>query len=240
MTPPKELSKLKTKRFLFGTSTTKGIMETKAERFKLAVDLLTHPDPRVIELVNHLRDPRFDSTSVVTICQKVGLQYPQLVKIFKDVKMTQGLIRMYDHVPQVMEDVAIDAQSSLIPCRECEGVGHITLKEPVHDLDDPTKIASYDIREKECLNCEGVGKVRKMGDQDSRKMVFEAIGLVSKRGPTVNIQNNNGGGNDQMEDILAAMSKPKAALPVAEAEFSPLPQDAASPKEAPAGEIPAE
>jgi DnaJ-class molecular chaperone len=87
---------------------------------------------------------------------------------------------MSKHMPKVLEDTAIDAKSRFDVCRTCRGTGEII------DGKKDTYV--------KCWKCSGKGKIRKPGDTDARKLVFESAGLTNKSRPAVNVNVGAGAG----------------------------------------------
>src|SRR5262249_61642081 len=62
-----------------------------------------------------------------------------------------------------------------------------------------------------CRVCHGSGKIRKIGDIGSRRLVFESVGLISRRGTQVNVSQENvhlpTGGIGSLESTITAIEK---------------------------------
>ena len=79
----------------------------------------------------------------------------------------EGFVRMAQHLPVVMEDVALDAMSHDLECSTCKGLGQVMAEA--------------------CTKCAGKGTVRVLGDTDRLRLLFETFELIGKRGAGINI-----------------------------------------------------
>ena len=73
---------------------------------------------------------------------------------------------MARHLPEIMEQTALDAKSQVADCPKCKGMGQIDGKGGVQD----------------CPACAGKGTTYIMGDAERLKLVFETFGLSGKGG----------------------------------------------------------
>lgn len=180
-------------------------------------------DPRLEKMFNMMFDPAHSNKKLATMARECGLSYTELTDVIKKHRLAEGIVRMSQHVPQVMQDVATDALNTMEPCGRCAGIGSIFVDErllrddaePEPETFDP-RVEEQKLRDKgqvpmECPNCKGSGEVKKIGDAGARKLVFDSMGLTGGRGPMIAIQNNtlNAGDGDDLESILA-MGKKKA------------------------------
>ena len=134
-------------------------------------------------------DVRYKNWSFQAKCRQAKVTLSDLHNIWKDYNLHKGLIRMATHTPKVMEDVAVDAQSRIVNCIKCNALGVIGEAE-----DQP------------CPDCFGEGKIRVAGDSESRKLMFETMGMTGKKGPMVAIQQNFGSG-ESLESLVGTAQK---------------------------------
>ena len=138
---------------------------------------LTHSgDPRAQRLAETLLDPAYRHHSFGRLCERAGLSGREVVDLFRKYKIDEGIVRMSKHVPDVLEDTAIDAKSRMECCRRCDGLGSVPLTEK---------------EDRECPVCYGSGQVRLPGDKNARELLFRANELTGK-GSLVSIQANVG------------------------------------------------
>lgn len=145
-------------------------------------------DPKAQELLSLMLGPNKRNTTFAVLCAKAKLSLNDVRDIFRRHAMDTGLQKMYKHVPQVLEDTAIDAQSQKKSCWKCDGTGKLD-------------------GDRECPECKGSGELRVPGDKDSRNLIFESVGLTGKSGPVVAQQFNFGEGAETMEDIVKQASR---------------------------------
>lgn len=197
-------------------------LEQSVPREEWLQALETSGDERAQHLMMRMMDPAFAKHSLPKLARDVGLTYPQVFKLITQHRLDQGLLRMSAHVPQVLEDVAVDAQSTMVPCPGCQGSG--VLHDRVMDTDDSgqpiidptTKKPLMKTVESKCWSCDGVGKLRKIGDADSRKLMFDTLQLTGRKGPLIAQQFVNAGGQtvedtlDQASQVLDVKAEPPA------------------------------
>ncbi len=134
-------------------------------------------------------DVRYRHLSFAAKCRQSRVTLTDLNNIWKDYNLQKGMIRMATHTPQVMEDVAVDAKSRIVACVKCQGLGVIG-----------------EAGNQPCPDCFGEGKIRVAGDSESRKLMFETMGLAGKKGPMVAIQQNFGSG-ESLESLVGTAQK---------------------------------
>ena len=168
-------------------------LEKSVPKDELVGALLTQPDQRYDTLMRMLCDPAFKGRTLPTLAKECGLSYAQVLRCITTHHIDQGMLTMSRHVPAIMEDTAVDAKSKTIRCPVCEGAGTI----------DKLNRKGEVVGDKPCLTCEGLGKLRKVGDIESRKLVYETMGLTNKgKGPSVAIQVNSGAQVEDSVDIV--------------------------------------
>jgi hypothetical protein len=85
-----------------------------------------------------------------------------LIDLWFSYNMHLGLMRMADHLPKILIDLAEDSESRDGPCPVCDGFGFVAI----------------DCVRYTCVECDGVSKVRVPGDAHARRLLFEIIGLI--------------------------------------------------------------
>lgn len=140
-----------------------------------------------------LRSAEYQHMTYAKIMQRFNVTLHELNSLYRDGQRNIGLFSMSSHLPKVMEDVSIDAESKMVVCPRCDG------ELLVKNSEDKPKV---------CPECDGAGKIRQVGDKHARDLVFESVGLTSQKGPIVAIQQNFGSGrggdglNSSLEDTL--------------------------------------
>jgi len=185
-------------------------LEASIPREELVKAMDAAPDERAQQLLLRLLDPAFRTHSLPKLAKDVGLTYPQVLHYIQKYRLDEGLLKMSAHVPQVLEDVAIDSKSKEVTCPNCEGTKVVAVTEVVEDPDTKKKVVLQRLDDKgrpmwkKCLVCDGAGTIRQVGDADSRKLLFETMKLTGQRSPLVAIQQNLGGAA-AMEDTMASV-----------------------------------
>jgi len=149
-------------------------LERSVPREEMVQLLQASGDDRVQKLIECLLSPNPEmmKRSLASIAALCRLTQADLIRELSRARVQEGVLRMSKHIPKVLEDTAIDAKSSFEVCSQCRGTGDTTDREDI-----PTK----------CRYCNGKGKIRKAGNTEARKLVFEAAGLTNKKGTGVNI-----------------------------------------------------
>jgi len=171
-------------------------------------------DEKARLLLAMMLDPSTRKRSLPQMAGAVGLSYAAVLQMVTRGRLEQGLLRMSEHVPQVLEDVAVDAKSREVTCQGCrgfkvDGVAVVPVMEETVEEEGKRKILAQALdsegrlKWEKCLTCDGSGTLRKIGDSDARKLLFDTLKLTGQRGPLVAIQNNNG--MPSMEDVVGGV-----------------------------------
>lgn len=158
-------------------------METPEQRVWVGsiLALSELPEMRALALrINHPMGPEDTQCSVAKLAENLGLTAKQLTDEFTVLMKQDGFVRMVQHLPEVMEQVAVDAKSKHEECGACRGTGEIVRKVNVGTEDEAEEVDR-------CEACKGTGEVYVLGDAGRLRLMFETLELVGKRGPGVNI-----------------------------------------------------
>ncbi len=128
---------------------------------------------KAAKLLLLLGDPVNNRLTLGKLSVMSGLSTDELTLFFNNSRKQEGIVRMSQKLPDIMEETAEDALSSLVPCERCGGEGQR--------------------KDKPCKSCEGKGFIKVKGDLDNRKLVLEMAGLIGKRALGQAIQINVGG-----------------------------------------------
>ena len=147
-----------------------------------------------------LKSEQYAAFSFARIMAMHHVTLHELNTIYQDGNRAIGLFSMAGHLPKIMEDVAVSAESKDVCCPRCDGDGIV----PVSTRDE-----DGNLKTKTCPDCKGNKVVIQTGDKHSIDVVFETMKLTGIKGPMVAIQNNQfalakgGAGLDSsMEDML--------------------------------------
>src|SRR6267378_8307535 len=78
-------------------------------------------DKRVKLLMQLLMEPKYKKRTLPWMAMQCGLSYAEVLMLFKNHQLGQGTMRMSRHIPQAMEDIAIDSLSKEVTCGNCKG-----------------------------------------------------------------------------------------------------------------------
>jgi len=136
---------------------------------------------KAVQLLILLSNPLFNKTTLGKLAVMSGLSTAELTLFLNSAKKQEGIVRMSQKLPDIMEETAIDALPTDEPCVRCDGTGQLK-KGP-------------------CPHCRSTGSIRVKGDLDNCKLVFEVVGLIGKRAPGAAIQVNIGGSRSLEERV---------------------------------------
>jgi hypothetical protein len=124
--------------------------------------LLMSGDERFHRLHDALHDDVYRRTSPGTLCRRFGVTWMDLIDLWSRHQLNWGLMKLADHLPKILDDLAEDALSHDGPCPVCDGRAYVALDGVRHT----------------CVECAGVGRVRVAGDAHARQLVFKLAGLT--------------------------------------------------------------
>lgn len=164
-----------------------------AKAFKEALDLSR--DLKFEKLLALMSDPARAKDSFGNLCRLADITLNDLHDFWRNHQLHAGMIQMMNHVPKIMVDVAIDAESRNSACTRCDGVGRVIDISPINSK----------ATERLCPVCGGTKEMRVVGDPRARDLIFESIGLTGKH-QVVAIQQNFGL-ESELGDVLMASQK---------------------------------
>src|SRR5882724_2338210 len=177
---------------LFGS---KGKMERPEQREEMALVLRMSADPRFQELARRAMNKIvYGQRSFAWIAEDLGLTYPVIAKEYSELQKAQGFIRAAEHLPDLMEQVMVDAKSVTADCKVCKGTGEVL------DKTDPDAVA------KPCEACGGEGEHYVPGDIDRVKLALETFQIVGgKANVAVNVDLSNTGRGEGLGALAASV-----------------------------------
>lgn len=161
--------------------------EVDMPEFKAALEYSN--DPKFQMLMFALGNPRLRGHSFAELCRRCQLSIIDITNLWRNHQVQRGMLRMMNHMPQVMEDTAEDAKAHVHTCTRCDGLGKLE-GETINKRVNPV-----------CPECHGDGKIRVIGDKDARALVFESAGL--KKAPQGTQVNVNVGSGPSFDETIA-------------------------------------
>jgi len=155
-------------------------------------------DQRFSTFFERIHAPQFKRMTLATVAKSCDITYPEFAEFMQSANKAVALARAQAGVVGVTSDMVQDARSKEVTCGRCDGYGVAT--DDLKSNSDGTKPM------RTCPDCSGTGKTRLPGDTDSRKLLLEMTGLAGKKGPTVQVNNNNFGGAG-IESAMGSLGK---------------------------------
>lgn len=131
--------------------------------------LVLKDSPKAKEFLAALCNPKYKNWSTAKLAGKFGISPMAIIEIIQKSYLSKGLLNMARGVPMVSQDIVEDAKSQFVTCDKCDGEGEIEKNEE--------RIV--------CPNCKGQSTIRRQGDSESRKLMFEALGYKQRGAPLV-------------------------------------------------------
>src|SRR6266704_1762692 len=174
---------------LFGLTGQK-VMESKEDREHMALVLRMSHDARMKALAAQALDPLHVHTSFAKLAENLGLNYHMISTEYRELKRSEGFIRAASHLPDLMEQAAIDSRSEWQDCRNCKGIGKVDAVVPCAPCEGAKGNADCEKchgkgkygEVVDCGVCQGKGLVYVLGDIDRLKLIFDTFGLTGKGG----------------------------------------------------------
>lgn len=168
-------------------------------------------------LLSYLRDPAFANHAPTTLAQKAGLSRLELFDLLgkRDVALAVFNSRR-KHLAAVLDDIGEDSRTLIVRCRNCEGKGMVALSKDELATAQQLIESGIDIDlVQPCPDCDGSGKLRKLGDGKSRDQFLKIHGFdkggAAVISPTFNVgvgvQVKNGSDSNKPEPITVRVEK---------------------------------
>ena len=159
----------------------------------LKVALCNNGSRRALNFLAALMNPKYKESDIPRLAEKYGIGYGELMAIWRNDRLAEAVANLFDAAPTIAAHTARDAESTRTCCPRCDGSGRMKITR-----DDETSWV-------DCVSCDGTGAIRKIGDKDSRRFVFEGTGIV-KTGGGVNV-NINASAVTSVDSILDEMEQ---------------------------------
>ena len=212
---------------LFGS---KGKMETPEQREEMATIFAMSSDPRFRELAKQSRDQLCNGArSFAWLAEHLNLSYPAIAKEYTELQKSIGYTRAAAHLPDLMEQVMVDAKSVTASCPDCQGTGEV--------LGPKSEDGAEAVATIPCSSCGGAGEHYIPGDIDRLKLALETFQLVgAKPSVAVNFDMSGSGRGEGLGDLATSVStilEGNAQRAVNYASEEPLDASTESPMEQP-------
>lgn len=202
---------------LFGLAS--GKMERASDREQMALVLRHSADDRMRAIARDALDPLWRQKSFAAIVEMRQANYHDVSEEYRKILRQEGLMRAANHLPDLMEQTAIDARSRDERCKACKGKGTVLDQKSMAAGKKEALARGEEFTDEiwvECGTCSGGGTVHVLGDTDRLKMMFDTFGLTGKeRGLNVNLDLRNTRSDEDLTTLAASIA------PVLEGEIAP-------------------
>lgn len=172
----------------------------------LDLDLFRHmiltapPDSKFGRIATLLDDPRYARTSLPLLTRKLGISLIDLVEGYAETALALAHMASLHRLPEVVAENAVDALPTKVTCPQCDG--HKRVNEPTGKKNK----AKYPLRVR-CPNCAGLGIVRRPGETDAKKLMFQHEKLIGDGGQRVQVGVNVGLAIPSLMDAVDAQER---------------------------------
>ena len=142
--------------------------------------------------VRALHDPVQSHLSFTAMMKRYGITLHEIHAIYTDGKRHLGLLRMSNHLDQVMADIGEESLAHMESCPHCSGFGKVLNPLNTKEILD-------------CTVCKGAKEIKVPGNKDSRQQMLEAMKIIGKTSPNIVLNQQFGSGS--LEDELQVTQK---------------------------------
>jgi len=128
---------------------------------EIAKALVVSANPRAHRVLDMMLDSAYSHLSFGQLCSRAGVSAAEVLRLFFQQQIVEGMIRMARHLPQIMEDTALAAMGRTEACGEC--------------------VATWRTGGSPCPHCSGTGEIRMPGDLRATRLVLQAMGILGPR-----------------------------------------------------------
>jgi hypothetical protein len=145
-------------------------LSKQLDRLEMSMALETSTDERLLTLAVLLKStcPLDVKCSPARLAQQCGVNYKDIVTIYRDYKRSEAIVTAAQRLPKIVEDIALDAETREVCCAACAGKGYVMVR------------LEKDVKKEDCIPCAGSGKVTQSGDPVARKQILEMMELAGK------------------------------------------------------------
>jgi hypothetical protein len=135
-------------------------------------------------------DPSVQHRTLAWKARQCGVTLRELMEMMNQARNLEGMLRVGEHVPKIMEDQALAALATELPCADCKGTKtKIVMKKDEAGEEEATEV--------QCPTCHGNGSLRLLGNDKAIDRTLQMAGILGKDGGvSVSISNtvttNNG------------------------------------------------
>ena len=160
-------------------------IESLGSNSEFQTALALSDSPRAQDLLHDILTPKYRTWTVTALARKHGFSPATMFDLWRGYNTAKGMLTIASGIPEVSKGVVEDAKSIDICCPRCDGWGEIERTSKTEDSEGKPVTSVEKIP---CPQCKSAGSVRKPGDSDSRKLMFEAVGFIKKQnGININI-----------------------------------------------------
>lgn len=106
-----------------------------------------------------LLDPAYRGFSLPKLAERVGMNQKDLLSNFRRYQLDRAVVTISRHLPEIAEQMALDARSQWVSCSRCDGLKTIE-------------------NDHLCPECDGTGEIRQPGDSHAQMLCLKWAGVL--------------------------------------------------------------
>lgn len=171
--------------------------------------LAASPDIRFTEFFRRMSMPK-NRVSIVCLAKGCGIDLAEMMNWVSKANNARAMAIFQSASPKIAEHMSIDAESRMVGCERCDGLGFVNADEGLpmdtagyrilrfiktKTKDDDGNVVEDEVPVwiRDCPAGCNRGKVRQAGDEFSREKSLEAAGHINKKGAGIQITQHFGG-----------------------------------------------
>jgi hypothetical protein len=149
--------------------------------------LACSPDPRFLEFLERLYQPRYQRWSLAAIAKSCDISLGEFVSFWRNAQVERAIAIVHRASPAVAHSIVSNALGREVPCERCDGLGWVDIVGIAARVPSELipgylgRVAGHPVDHRQCPKCDGSGKMREPGDPHACDRVLEIAGLIGKR-----------------------------------------------------------
>jgi len=167
------------------------------------------------DIIHYSKPSKSKPPTLAILAKRNGLSLDQITEIWRNYSNVRGMTKIFSAAPTIADNTLRAASPTTIICSHCGGEGQVDKRPPRLGAECPTcfgakritKLITTALGNEQsvdldcptcatptlvpCKQCSGEGTLSKPGDHNHAKMLFETMGWIKSKSPSVNINLNS-------------------------------------------------